>query len=141
MLNLRGIPIYILLGASFSSAFTFTHHIKFSPTLLDASLRPIEGGDEIVIPAGGTADLGDGCTVADIKGKYFCTAEKDGTTFIGDSSLSSGVNYLLSNGMKLRISGEREFDVLIDEQPQSDPMMKMMFEAMKAGFSSDSKES
>mmetsp|Transcript_18228 Transcript_18228/g.27607 ORF Transcript_18228/g.27607 Transcript_18228/m.27607 type:complete len:144 (-) Transcript_18228:373-804(-) len=137
MLNGIGIYIYVLTCARFSTAFGPIRPVKFSPTLLDASLRSIEGDDEINIPADGTVDLGSGCTVVDIKGKYYCTAKEDGTTYISDSSLTAGVNYVLSNGMKIRTASNKEFEVLMDDMPQSDPMMKMMFESMRAGFPSD----
>lgn len=112
--------------------------ISSGRVLLGASLRPMSGGDDIIIPEGGEiADLGYGCAVEKKEGRYYCTvSDSEGTTFIGSNDLTPGVRYLLSNGMKIKTASEEEFDVVIDESGV-DPTMKMMFEAMKAGFPSD----
>mmetsp|Transcript_30651 Transcript_30651/g.34944 ORF Transcript_30651/g.34944 Transcript_30651/m.34944 type:complete len:155 (+) Transcript_30651:88-552(+) len=125
--------------SSYLSQRTVRNNIFFQGLeLYSASLRPSGGDDEIDIPDGGSYVLDDNCVIEEEKGKYYCIVSDDEeTTFIGKSALTKDVRYLLGDGMKIKTSSEKEFDVSIEDTlSDDDKAMMMVFEAMKAGFPS-----
>jgi len=120
-------------------AFTVVDSIAFRPSVslqIMATLSPTNGGDDIEIEKDSVVELA-GCNVEEKSGRYFCLASHDGTK-IGSNSLALGVNYGLNHGMKITTTDGVEYELQMEggalPTEGRDPMMGMMFDAMKAQF-------
>lgn len=99
-------------------------------------LSPTNGGNDINVEKDSAIDLV-GCKVEEKSGRYYCIASDDGTK-IGSNTLTVGVSYGLNDGMKITTAGGVEYELKIEggalPTESRDPVMGMMFDAMKAQF-------
>jgi hypothetical protein len=99
-------------------------------------LSPTNGGDDIEIEKDSAVELV-GCQVEEKSGRYFCLASDDGTK-IGTNNLTVGVSYGLNHGMKVRTTDGVEYELQMEggalPTEGRDPVMGIMFDAMKAQF-------
>ena len=111
---------------------------------VDVSLKPGAGA-----AAEEAVDVGEGVSISAKGGRFYCQSEQDGALMStgGDDerSLTSGIKYLVSSnaGWTLRLPSGATYELCDDgadasaPPPGKDPMMSMMFEAMKKSYGVD----
>ena len=124
------------------------HGIRRTFEIGAIGLKPLGDAPAVEVSLQGAeteADIGEGVAISVTGGRYYCSVAAGGASIlIGENErlLTPGIRYLLSfNEMRLVLPSGAAYDIFDDENygndkqtATPDPMMKMMFEAMKKKY-------
>ena len=133
----------------FRSSVRPLHALRLVPVdgapAVDVSLERSRGDDDDPTP------VGEGVVIFAKGGRYYCQAVAEGAAIRlakedNSRDLSIGIRYMLDpNSMSLTLPSGAAYDLVDDDAdskpPAKDPMMSMMFEAMKKSYPQTDDES